>query len=165
MPPILEDTAEERVQQRVGEQIVELPVPQMMEETVDVVRLVPQICVHQRIDEQMVEVTTPQMWEDLVGEFHDAPQEQCMERICDQIVDVSVLQVDVLEALKFHVRAVSYEMQKKFSDMEYGEEELWNQKHDLRKQLCICSMKINTLRGQRSGDLGAGQRSCVGVPS
>ena len=145
----------ERIKDRVADQMVDIPVPpvmedivavvqevvndgsrascgfaspQTLEETIEVVRLVPR----QRIDEQIVELFIPQMSVDSVGELKILPQEHFKERIIEQIVDVPVPQVDVLEVLEFQVRAISYEVQELLSEVR---------------------------------DLGPGQRSCVGVLS
>ena len=90
---------QERVQQRTVEHA---PVPRILEETVEVVRFIPQERV-QWIDEQIVEVRNLQV-----------PEHS------EQIVDVLVPQDDVLEALQFQVLANSHEIQWKCSDVESG---------------------------------------------
>ena len=55
-----------------------MDVSQFLEETVEVVRLVPRERV-QWIDEQIVEVLVPQITEETVGEFTIVPQEQFPE--------------------------------------------------------------------------------------
>ena len=52
----------ERVQQRT----VDVPVPQMLKETLEVVRLVPRERAQQRSDVQIVELPRPQITEDVV---------------------------------------------------------------------------------------------------
>ena len=119
VPQILEETVEvvlaptERVQQRIGEQIVELLIPQIVEENVEVVRLVPQECV-QRIGEQMVDVLIPQILDEEIAEaVQFTPQRlqwrsvqqnvrivvppvmEAISAVCEQIVDVPVSVVDV----------------------------------------------------------------------
>ena len=75
------------IKDRIAEQMVDLPVPPIMEEIAAVVqetvRLVPQGCGQQRIDEQIVELPIPKIMEDIVEEVKIV--------LCEQIVDVPVL--------------------------------------------------------------------------
>ena len=71
-----------------------------------------------------------------------------------------VPQVDVLEALQFQVRAISYEIQGMFFDVESGKEEFLTKTDELRRQY-----EDQRTAGAEIRDLGPGQRSCVGVPS
>ena len=69
-------------------------------------------------------------------------------------MDVSVPEVDGLGALQFQVRAISNEILGKFSDVESGKEEFLTKKHELRKRLGRCCMKVDALGEQKSGILG-----------
>ena len=60
---------------------MKLPISQILEQIVEVVRLVPQEGVRQRLDEQFVEVPLPQIMEEIVEEFKIVAQEQSSERI------------------------------------------------------------------------------------
>ena len=48
--------------------------------------------------------------------------------------DVPVPQVDLLEAVQFQVRAISFEIQGKFSDVGSGEEEYLTKTQELKKR-------------------------------
>ena len=65
-------------------------VPQVADEIIEVVRLIPQESVHQRTVEHIVRVPVPQ-----VGEVSEVvqiiPQDRISERIIDRIVDVQVV--------------------------------------------------------------------------
>ena len=83
------------------------------------------------------------------------------ERICEQVVDVPVPQVDMqeitnaIEALHFQSRAISDELQGKYSDVFSGKEgSVLSKKHVFKMQLYECSKKIDALREQNSGILG-----------
>ena len=130
------------------------PFPQIWEEIVEVVSLVPQARVQQRVDEQSVDVPLPQIMKEPVEVFKIVPQESFSDRICEQIVDVPVPQVDELEALQFQVRAISHEMHGKCSDGKSSSEEFLTKTHELEMQLGECSKKINVLRDQKSGIFG-----------
>ena len=66
---------------------VDVPVPHISEEIVDVVSLVPQYRVQQRFDEQFVDVPLLQIRKDIVEEFKNCTTRAIVERICEQIVD------------------------------------------------------------------------------
>ena len=107
VPQILDETVEVvlALTKRLQQRTVDVPMPQVLEETVEVVRLVPQERV-QWIDEQTVEVPIPQSSGD-----------------SEQIVDVPVSQDEVLEALQFQVPSISHEIQRTSSDVESDEKE------------------------------------------
>ena len=75
---VLKLVPRERAQQRIDQQIVELLIPQILEQIVEV-GLAPQARV-QRIDEQFVEVPVSQITKDSVEKFKIAPQEQFSEK-------------------------------------------------------------------------------------
>ena len=106
VPQILDETVEVvlALTKRLQQRTVDVPMPQVLEETVEVVRLVPQERV-QWIDEQTVEVPIPQSSGD-----------------SEQIVDVPVSH-EVLEALQFQVPSISHEIQRTSSDVESDEKE------------------------------------------
>ena len=87
---VVELTPHERGQRQTDEHIVDVPIPLLAEETVEMLKLVPQ--------ERVKAV----------------PQEQFSERICDQIVDVAVPQVYSIEAIQLQVRATSNEIEGKY---------------------------------------------------
>ena len=58
--------AQERVRQRTVEQMVEIPVPQVVEEVEQVSKIAPQERVMQHSVEQIVEVPVPQVVEEIV---------------------------------------------------------------------------------------------------
>ena len=60
----------------------------ILEEIVEVVRLVPQEQMSERICEQVVEVPVPQVAEKLIGVPKIASQERILQRAVEQIVDV-----------------------------------------------------------------------------
>ena len=57
---------QERIQQRIVEQIVDVPVPQVVEEILEVIKVIPQERVSERIVEQIVDVPVPQVMEEIV---------------------------------------------------------------------------------------------------
>ena len=73
---------------RQVEQIVDVPVPQVVEEVVQVDRIVPQERVQQRTVEQIVEVPVPQMVEEVVHVPQIQVQERIVQNIVEQIVEV-----------------------------------------------------------------------------
>ena len=94
-------------------------VPLFAEETVETVRLAPQERV-QWIDEQMVEVPTPQI----------------TEKIGEEIVDVPT---PASEALQLQVCAISKEIH---HNMDSGYEEVLTETHELAIRLGECLKKI-----------------------
>ena len=66
-------------------------VPQVMEEIVEVVRLIPQERVQQPTVEQIVDFSGPQVVEEIVEVVQIIHQERISERIIDRIVDVPVV--------------------------------------------------------------------------
>ena len=69
-----------------------------------------------------MDVPVLQISSNVVEEFNIVPQEQTTERICEPVVDVLVPHVDVLEALQFHVCAISHEIQEKCSGVDSDKE-------------------------------------------
>ena len=101
--------AQERVQRRTAEHIVELLFSQIMEEIVEVAMLVTLPLV-QRIDEQLVWWLLPQITD--IGE---------------EIVNVEVPPVDDIEALQYR----SVRSHRKYPGMYSGTEYLLSKKHEL----------------------------------
>ena len=71
-------------------QIVDVPVPEGMEEIVKMVQIIPQVCISERLIEHIVNVSAPQILEEIVEVAN-------YERTCEQIVDVPVPQVEDAE--------------------------------------------------------------------
>eukprot|EP00971_Amphidinium_carterae_P294816 5853820-Amphidinium_carterae.1 len=63
------------------EQIVDVPVPQTVEEVVQVPRIIPQEQTVQRTVEQIVDVPVPQTVEEVVQVPRIIPQEQTVQRM------------------------------------------------------------------------------------
>ena len=82
-PQIMEDIVEviqlvpqERIQERIVEEIIDVPVPQWIEEMIEVVKLIPQERVENRTAEQIVDVPVPQIQEELVEVIQLVPHER-----------------------------------------------------------------------------------------
>ena len=83
-------TRAERVQNRTPEQIVDVPVPQLMEAIVEVLPSSPQERVQNRTPEQIVDVPVPRIMETIVEVLPSSPQERVQNCTPEQIVDVPV---------------------------------------------------------------------------
>ena len=120
----------ECIKDRIADQMVHIPVPPVMEEIAaavqEVVRLVPQERVQQRIDEQLVEVPVPPVLEGI-------------REITNAIV-----------ALQFQVRAISNEIQGRYS----SKEEFSTKTNEVTLRFDECNKKIDALRKQKSEFLG-----------
>ena len=66
-------------------------VPKIVDEIIEVVRLIPQERVQQRAREQIVHVSVPPVVEEIAGVVQIIPQERISKRIIDRIVDVPVV--------------------------------------------------------------------------
>ena len=79
-------------------------VPQVADEIIEVVRLIPQESVHQRIVEQIVPVSVPQVGEEISEVVQIILQDRISERIIDRIVDVPVVvmqrQVPIIQTVQ-----------------------------------------------------------------
>ena len=100
VPQIMEETVEVvfphgRVQQRTTEQLVDMP--QILKENVDVVRLIPQERV-QWPDELMVAVPIPKITEENVDVVRLFPQER-VQRIDEQVVEVPTIFAKIITDL------------------------------------------------------------------
>ena len=62
---------QERVQNRTGEQVVDVPVPQFQEEIVEVIRVVPQVRISDRIVEQIAKLFAAFQWNESRNESLD----------------------------------------------------------------------------------------------
>ena len=87
------EPGQERVQNRMPEQIVDVPVPLLMETIVEVVPSSPQERVRNRKPEQIVDVPVPLLMETIVEVVPSSPQERVQNRTPEQIVDVPVLRI------------------------------------------------------------------------
>ena len=65
-------------------------VPQVVDEIIEIVRLIPQERVQQRTVEQIVHVPVPQVVNKIAGVVQITPEERFSKRIIDRIVDVPV---------------------------------------------------------------------------
>ena len=70
------------MQRRTPERIEDVPVLQMLDQTVEVMRLVPRERVQQRIDEQIVELPIPKIVEEIVDVVRLVPQEGSTHNSC-----------------------------------------------------------------------------------
>ena len=79
-------------------------VPQVADEIIEVVRLIPQESVHQRTVEQFVRVSVPQVGEEISEVVQITLQDRISERIIDRIVDVPVVvmqrQVPIIQTVQ-----------------------------------------------------------------
>ena len=79
-------------------------VPQVVDEVVEFVRLIPQESVHKRTVEQIVRVPVPQVGEEISEVVQIIPQDRISERIIDRIVDVPVVvmqrQVPIIQTVQ-----------------------------------------------------------------
>ena len=66
-------------------------VPQIVDEIIEVVRLIPQEGIQQRTVEQIVHVPVPQVAEEIAGVVQIIHRECISKRIIDRIVDVPVV--------------------------------------------------------------------------
>ena len=66
---------QERISERIVEHIVDVPVPQMQEQIVEVIKVIPQELVSERIVEQIVDVPVPQIVEEIVEVVQIIPLE------------------------------------------------------------------------------------------
>ena len=132
MPQMLHETVELSgcIKDTIADQMVHIPVPPVVEAIAaavqEVVRLVPQERVQQRTDEQLVEVPVPPVLEGI-------------REITNAIV-----------ALQFQVRAISNEIQGKYS----SKEEFSTKTNEVTLRFDERNKKIDALRKQKSEFLG-----------
>ena len=88
-----EESSPERVSERSEERVVAMPVPQIMEEIVEVIQLVRQERILERIVEEIIDVPVPQVMEEITEFVKLLPQERVQNRTVEQIVDVPVPQI------------------------------------------------------------------------
>ena len=79
---------------------------EVMEEIVEVVRLIPQKRVQQRTVEQTVDVSVPHVVEEMVEVVQTIHQEGISERIIDRIVDVPVVMQRQVPAIQTVLKTV-----------------------------------------------------------
>ena len=79
--------------ERVVEQIVGAPVPQIWEPVVEGVQLAPQERVQNRIPDPIVDILVPQIVEAAVEVVRDTPLERVLHRTPEPVVDVPVPQI------------------------------------------------------------------------
>ena len=99
VPQITDDIGEvtqrvpERMHARVGEQIVDIAVPLILEKIVEMILLVPLERINDQIVEQIVAVLVPQVKEDIVEVTQPVLQERVQNRVGEQILGVPVPQI------------------------------------------------------------------------
>ena len=81
----------ERIEEIV--QTVQRPVEQIVEQRVEVPKIIPQERVQQRTVEQIVDVPVPQVVEEIVEVAKIIPQERVQQRTVEQVIDVPVPQI------------------------------------------------------------------------
>ena len=79
-----EITPQRRTPERIVEYTRDVPVPQIREQIVDVVKNIPQERISERTVEQTVDVTTPQILEEIV-EGGSAPHERVQQRTVEHV--------------------------------------------------------------------------------
>ena len=84
---------QERVQQCTAEQIAHVPVPQIQEQVVENVQVIPPQLFPERIEEQIVDILVPSIVEDMAEVAQIVAQERFQQSAVDQIVVVPVPQV------------------------------------------------------------------------
>lgn len=99
---------QERVMQRQVEQIVNMPFPQIMEDLVEVVKIISQERVSHWIVEQ-IDVSVPQVVDEIVEVRWLVPQERIVQRQVEQFVNVPVPQIfeEPVEVPKFVCKSAS----------------------------------------------------------
>ena len=90
------------IQERIVEETVDVAVPQVMEETVEIAKYIPQERVEICTVEQVVDVPVPQIMEDIFGVVKFVSQERAQQRTVEQVVDVLVQPVmeEIIDVMK-----------------------------------------------------------------
>ena len=93
---------QERLRPHTVEGTLAMLVPQILEETVEVVQGIPWECIFERINEQTVDVPVPQRMEEIVDVEKLVPQQRLQRRIVEQVVDVLIRQLmeETIEVVK-----------------------------------------------------------------
>ena len=93
---------QERLRPHTVEGTLAMLVPQILEETVEVVQGIPWECIFERINEQTVDVPVPQRMEEIVDVEKLVPQQRLQRRIVGQVVDVLIRQLmeETIEVVK-----------------------------------------------------------------
>ena len=74
------------------EPIIDVLVPQVVEEILETIRIIPQERVQQRTVEQVIDVRVPQVVEQVVEVVKIIPQERIQQRTVEQIQEIPVIQ-------------------------------------------------------------------------
>ena len=80
------------------EQIADVHVPEIMEEIVEVAKIVQQERDQQHIVEEIVDAPVPQFLEEMVEVIKAIPQERISERIFEQVVNVPEETLEVVKS-------------------------------------------------------------------
>ena len=86
---------QERIQGRIVEEIIEVPVSRMMEETIEVVKRIAQEQVQSYTGEQFVAVPVPWIREEIRQVTQLVPQKRLSDHVVEQAVDVPSPQIQV----------------------------------------------------------------------
>ena len=81
------------LQVRLVHMITSVPVPQIQEQNVDVIKVIPQEQMSKRIPEKFVGVPVPQIMEETVEVAKLIAQERIQQRTLEETVNVPVLQI------------------------------------------------------------------------
>ena len=97
LPPHFEEHVEqERISERIGDQIIDVPVSPHLEERVGVF---PQKRISERIGDQIVDVSVPQISVDEV--VKSSPEEQVQQHTIEHVADMPAPPIqDIVEAVK-----------------------------------------------------------------
>ena len=86
-------TLRERIREGIDEEIIDISVPQVMEETVEAVKLIPQDKVQNCTLEQIVAVPLPRIREETGEVIQLLSQDRVSDQVIEQIIDCSVPQI------------------------------------------------------------------------
>ena len=92
-PDEARETSQEQIQERTVEETIDVPVPQLMVETIEAVKLIPHDKVQKRTVRKIVDVEIPQIREEIEEMIQHFPQERIPDRVIEQIVDVQVPEI------------------------------------------------------------------------
>ena len=94
MPQVVEQTIEVP---KMAEQILDVPVPEMVEQLVEVPETVSQDRLQQRTVEEIVDAPVPQAEEELAEAFKVFSQDRIQQRTVEQIIPVTPLAEKIVE--------------------------------------------------------------------
>ena len=93
---------QERIQERIEEEIIDVSDPQMTEDIVEVVKRIPEERAQNCAVEHIVDVPVPQIRKEIGEEIQCIVQERTSDRVVEQIVDVPVPEIgdQIVEIVK-----------------------------------------------------------------